>query len=393
MVKKIVCTILSVIMAFTATVSLAQDVKVDFAEELVVSESETVYRNLKTKEDGNIVAKITVPDNFFDSGIESAKLYVASYNCLDAKELDQVAAIEITPSDAGKEVVTPVIALDGTETLKAFLWDGKDITPISAKNDIPKKEPALNYTFENFNIGDTITDSTIFLSGSNVTAASDPEPNGTRGTVAKFLGIYDCATDSIKSGWSFSIHELKYNRSAINARGGTVAVDYTYDLYIPSEYAYDKADGSDYKNDTIFQIKFGEYRMAGFQMMICTDNNRIQFQNFTDGVTSGWVNYQNWKTKTGRGLYDRWIQMKVETRPFVTINPETGKEVVSYDYSESTIYFDDVVVGHVIGKVNGNASATNTGFDGIEGRLYFSCNKNSYSVSRAVYMDNFKISL
>ena len=393
MVKKFVCTVFLIIMVFTTTVSFAQGVTIDFAEELIVSDSETVYRTLKTKEDGNIVAKALIPENFFDSGIDEAKLYVASYKFENVKELDKVTVRNITSADACKEVVTPVIAVDGTETLKAFLWDGEKIAPLSLKNDIPSKEPALNYTFENFEIGDTINDPSISLSGSNVTAVPDPEPNGTRGNVAKFLGVYDLASGKASNGWSFSIEELKTNRSAINARGGTIAVDYTYDLYIPREYAYDKADGSDYKNDTIFQIKFGGYRMAGFQMMICTDNNRIQFQNFTDGVTSGWVNYQNWETKTGRTLYDRWIQMRVETRPFVTINPETGKEVVSNDYSESTIYFDDVVVGHVIGKVNGNASAINTGYNGIEGRLYFSHNAIDYSVARAVYMDNFKVSV
>jgi len=391
MMKKFLRIAIASFMIASSSNAMAYEIQLDIAEKVVVSESETVYRSLKTKEDGEMVAKVNIPQSLFDSGIESAKLYVASYSGTNVKELDKIAVKDITSADAGLEIVTPAIAVDANQEVRAYLWDGTTVKPISMKDELPSKETALFYDFENFKIGDTINDSSISLKGSLVTAAADPEEGGTRGNVAKFLGTYDAVTGST-TGWEFNIHELKTNRTKINQRGGTVAVDYEYDLYIPREYAYDKADGSDYKANTIFQIKFGEYRMAAFQMMICTDNNRIQFQNMSDRVTSGWVNYQNWADVTGKDLYDRWIPMKIETRPFVTINPETGKEVVTNDYSESFIYFDGVCVGHVIGK-NNAVSAFNTAYNGIEGRLYFSCNGAGYSVSRAVYMDNFKVSL
>ncbi len=392
--KKLLSVVLTVAMLLSAGSVFAEDASLGFGAE-VQTETEGIYRELKTHEDGNLIASVVVPASVFEGGVESAKLYVASYGA--AGELSTVSVKDVTSADAGKEVKTPSIEVKDSDIVRAFIWDGTNITPIANSKTLPKKETQFNLTFENYEKGAITVDGSTIASAACATVVDDPDSANEHGQVLKLLGDYNTETLTAGTRANLGVYELLKNtlgvwNSAERKSRGMLAVDYEFDIYVPSTYAYQDADGNDLKYDVMYDFQFGEYAMASLRFAFGKDGNRFIVYDKHES------NKRVFDKSGYTTLHDRWIPVKIETRPyFETGVDENGNKVetVKEEYSEIFVYFDNELVYH---KLDSSATAyttalTNNSWRGCEGRIYISCAAGAnYSYSRAIYIDNFRAS-
>lgn len=392
--KKLLSVVLTVAMLLSACSVFADNAALGFGAE-VQTETEGIYRELKTHEDGNLIASVVIPVSVFEGGVESAKLYVAAYGT--AGELSSVAVKDVTFADAGIAVKTPAIEVIDTDTVRAFIWDGKNITPIASSKTLPKKETKMNFTFEDYDLGAITADGSKITGSPYATVVNDPDSAGEHGNVLKLLGDYNTETLTAGTRADFRVGELKNNilgawNSVERKSRGMLAVDYEFDIYVPSTYAYQDAEGNDLKYDVSYDFQFGEYAMAKLRFSFGKDGNRFI-------VADGQENNLRVCDKQGyTTLHDRWIPVKIETRPyFETTIDENGNKVetVNEEYSEIFVYFDNELVYHKLDSTHTSytTALTNNSWRGCEGRIYITCGAGAnYSYSRAIYIDNLRAS-
>lgn len=384
--KKVLSVILTVTMLLSASLVFADETSIGFGAE-VDTTTTGIYRELKTHEDGDLIASVVVPASVFADGVTSAKLYVAAYDA--SGELSSVSVKEVTSDEAGTSVKTPTISVADTDTVRAFIWNGTTLAPIATKA-LPKKETMMNFNFENYALGPITADGTIIKQAQNVAITADPDPAGSHGKVLKLLGLYDPETSTAGAVANFHLYELKNNvlTNDVREEKGMMAVDYEFDIYIPSEYAYATSDGTAVAGNTMYQFKFGEYAMANVRIAASGESYRLIVYD------SDQNNKNVYDSKTHTNLYDRWIPVKVETRPYFETSVDADgntKETVNRNYSEIFIYFDNQLVFH---KLDSTATGYNTALNswgGCEGRIYINGVSGKYS-HRAIYIDNLRAS-
>ena len=389
MLKKVLSITLTLAMLISTMSVFATEITPEFKAETIVSEEVTNYRPLKTKENGKVCAAVTIPASVFDSGVEQANLYIATYSNENSKSLEAVAVKEITSADAGQTVYTPAIEVNQNNELKAFVWNGLNVSPVAMPAQLPAKTLRTGTDFETgFTLGESpsgIDD----ISGSGITVVADPEENGTRGNVVKVQGTYDSATNSAKSGAGIKFSELETYLGAWNGDTrksiGYIAVDYEFDIYFENNFTYQKSDGSSANEHLMYDILTGDgNEYTAFRFTLNKSGSRITFNDrHYEMPEKDLSNYTN--------LFNRWIHVKIETRPYQYVNDE-GK--VTYDLSkcEYKFWFDDQLIWHSTGTKHANVNSA-LGRNGCDGRLIFRANAgNTYTYARPFYIDNVKCS-
>ena len=386
--KKVLSVILTVTMLLSASLVFADETSIGFGAE-VDTTTEGIYRELKTHEDGNLIASVVVPASVFAGGVETANLYVAAYG--ESGELSAVSVKEVTSSDAGTSVKTPTISVKDTDTVRAFIWDGTTLTPIATKA-LPKKETMMNFTFEDYALGAITTDTTTITKATGATIVDDPDSAGDHGQVLKLLGEYDADTGKGTTAASLTVYKLRNDlgnqNSSARKEKGLLAVDYEFDIYIPSDFAYKDAEDNDAVANTVYNFQFGDSAMAHIRLGVSKETNRfIVYDQQGGGSVYNNTKYTN--------LYDRWIPVKVETRPYFETSVDSDGntvETVNENYSEIFVYFDNQQVYHKLDSTYTSYTKALTNWGGCEGRIYISGIDANNSYSRAIYIDNLRAS-
>lgn len=375
--KKFLSIILAVAMLIPCFSVMAEDVTVNVAKKVTAADETSVYRTLATKEAGDVVAAAVIPENTLAEG-ETAKLFIAKFDN-GSNELGSVSVKEITSADNGTTVATDALAVAETDKVKAFIWKGDTIVPISPASEPVDKQQIICYDFE--------TEETSFT-GTN--SAIVENPVGT-GNVLKLQGAFNEETGkqtAVASGTATFANAIK--AAGVPAYSAST---YEFDMLIPAEWTYktvtENADGTqtvaDRKYNVIYDLSFGSTAIYKLRMTISRDNNRIVFYNQGDGAKVLKDHYEK-----EQGLYNRWIHVKVDIRPYA---PEANDASCDANYSQVYITFDnDTVIEEKVGPYSKTTLSTGLlAMDGLANSMIMS-GESTTCWAKPIYIDNVKMS-
>ena len=391
--KKIVSIVLALSVLLCGISAFADDSQIKFVKKLTAADASVAYRSLTTKEAGEVAVSVDVPEEFF-SGSHSAKLFVATYSSEASKELKSVKVKEITSADAGKTVVSDAINIAHSDIVRAFLWDGASIAPVASDVTLPEKQQCIIYDFESDAIGKMSSTTDVYQYPSGASVVADPSADGTHGQVMKLHGSDGISADSKITARNFLLKFQKYaNDNKLTTTNPYASVDYEFDMYIPSQWAYTKEvdDGegnitlSPVIDNVIYDISIGDTPYAKYRFTVSRDGKRIVWDDRLD--RSGYsCNIEN-----RADIEDRWMHVKIETRPYVD---EYG--VVDERYCETYLWFDGELIFHKMDSASSDFTNNLTGTcnkKGIGRRIYIQSSSDTSTYAKPIYFDNIKVSM
>ncbi len=194
MLKKLGCILLAMLLVIPGAMVFADgDVTceggIKFYKEYPQAESDTLYRELYTKETGNVCAGASVTNSSADA--KDVMALMVLYSDANMTRISSVAMkSQEIPAGGTADVKTNSVKLNGNEVFKAYLWtDG--MTPLADPATLAEKTRRVYADFEDAShvIGNAPAannNAPERLAASGVVIANDPDPSGTHRKVAKY---------------------------------------------------------------------------------------------------------------------------------------------------------------------------------------------------------------
>ena len=373
-----VLAIAMIIPCFAVGAETGADLKI--VKEIIPAGSETpVYREMTSTEVGKAAAQLVVPASCFENS-ESVNVYFAKYT--SDNQLDAVAVATVTSDKADTAVVTSAFDITEDSIVKAFAWNGANITPLSESVKLPAKTTHIVYDFED----DTEYPLDAALTNKNeevlqarkdcnsVTIVNDPL--GKNGKVVKFDATKGSATANFNEGANYRPSIDKF----LDKTSSTVE----FDFYMPNKLTRkvtatdEEGNPTEYGDkDLYFRLNFGSVLYSQIQIRATKSgghSNRLQLNS-----NSGYGTLAANKYADPSEFYGKWNHFKL------TYAPCEGND----NACEYYLWINDELIYHLIGidtKVtNRNYIARNLYIGTYQGVGYL--DENS-----VFYIDNVKFS-
>ena len=381
MLKKVLSITLALAMLVAALPVFAETAEMNIVKEIVPNgEADAYHRPMLTREPGNVAAGVTIPTSVFDGGVEKANLYIASYS---NSTLKAVAVKEITSADAGQAVYTPSIAVDESDEVKAFIWNGFDVIPLSTAAALPAKTTHVTYDFEeDIHVVGQMPARELAAGtyreymkdfSDNVTVQNDPL--GENGKVLKFDGSTKTAGANFCEGGALG--------STINKFKNQTSSSVEFDFYMPEqlpprENGVDENSNPVYANrETYFRVDFDATMFIYIQIRQYANNSSSnRFVICNNKYATDWGSN---KYVAADDFFGKWHTMKLEYAPCAD-NPNAR---------QYWFWFDGELFYHVVGAETGK---TDYSYVPRTAYIYNYTPAGHFDPNMVYYIDNVKFS-
>lgn len=333
-----VLAIAMIIPCFAVSAETGADLKI--VKEIIPAGDETpVYREMTSTEYGKAAAQVIVPASCFENS-ESVSVYFAKYT--SGNQLESVAVTTVTSDKADTAAVTSAFDITEDSIVKAFAWNGANITPLSASVELPAKTTHIVYDFEDeteYPLDAALTNKNQEVwqarkDCNSVTIVNDPL--GKSGKVVKF--------DATKGSASANFVEGTTYRESIDKFLDKTSSTVEFDFYMPEGLTRKVTATDEEGNPTAYDNKDLYFRLNFGSVMY----SQIQIRATKSG---GWSNRLQLNSNSGYGalvankyadpaeFFGKWNHFKL------TYAPCEGNDKACEYY----LWINDELIYHSIG--------------------------------------------
>lgn len=371
MLKKLGCILLAMLLVIPGAMVFADgDVTceggIKFYKEYPQAESDTLYKEISTKETGNVCAGASVTNSSADE--KDVMALMVLYADADMKRISSVAMkSQEIPAGETADVKTSSVKLNGNEVFKAYLWtDG--MTPLATPSTLAEKTTRVYADFEDAShvIGSAPAANNSAperLAPTEVVIANDPDPSGAHGKVAKF---------ELTKGSKIQFNGFLNANVGISDMADYYGTSLEFDVYYPAGLKTTM-----YMN--IHPVDGGGI-MAHRYALADAAWPSAPGRFITLRYGSPYINV-NTETFVQSEFYGSWHTIKIEFLP-----SSNGA------MSEAAIYLDGKEMGRSIGVFGTEPKRPNRFTIGVEKQVSNGTDADGNPLTYCFYIDNVKIS-